>query len=250
MRSTVNQKSYDSIDSGLRGLVHSAERTFLCGAELTPAAIPAGLARIDGSLDGQPLTLCTRRYHGAGFASLTVAAIHCAEQLRTLTVIGLPRRGSPGPVLGMDIIALHGQISLLAIDLSPTDPEFWEAHCRKRLEELAARIDATALVWRKPPAFSAGTFSPLALICGVRAGLEPQVLAALESFLCEVPAITRQAESAAPSPAARDRLTSWLQAEQRNRKEHAALSRMFGAELAARYLDGFLFSTEAAGLCA
>jgi hypothetical protein len=244
MRSDLRQKFPDVIDHGLRGLYHSAELTFVKGASLKPSAIPAELAELTCTTDGQSLTLSTRRFHGACFSSLTIAAISSAQRLRSLTVIGLPQPGSPGPVLGIDIIALRGQISLLAIDLSPTDLDFWESHCRQPLEQLAAGLNG-ATVPRKLPAFSADSFSSLSVICGARVGQEAPVFDAIEIFLFDALQVAQQATKAAPSVAARDRRASWLLAEQRNRKEHEAFSRMFGPAIAARYLDDFLFGAEA-----
>lgn len=244
MRSSLIQKSADVIDLGLRELLCKCEQTLVQGCPLVPCPIPDGLAALEGNLNDQTLILRTRRYHGAQFSAFTTATMSLAGQLRSLTIIGLPQPGSPAPVLGVDIIALHGQISLLAIDLSPTDLAFWESHCCGALDALAVKLEG-ATVPRKRPAFAVDTFSRLAMICGVRAGQELRSLSALGTFFDDVLKIAQHASQAALSTAARDRRASWLLAEQRNRKEHEALARIFGPSLAARYLDDFLFGGEA-----
>jgi hypothetical protein len=187
----------------------------------------------------------TQRYQGEQLAPLTVAMIEIDQQLCSLTVVGLPQLGSPGPVLGIDLIALRGSLSLVALDLAPMDPDFWSAHCSPLLTAVHTLAEP-ALVLRKRPEFAAEVFSSQALIAGARVGQEEVVVAAVELLLVRSAPLFGKT-SLPHCPGAAPRLLRWLAAERQNRKEHNALAHMFGAAFATEYLDRFLFGAAGAG---
>ena len=184
----------------------------------------------------------TQRYRGAHLAPLTIAVLEQEQKLCSLTVIGLPRAGAPSPVLGIDLIALRGALSLVALDLAPLDTHFWSTHCSSILDAVHTLV-APALVPRKRPAFAADVFSPQALIGGTRVGQEETVFAAAELLLVRTAELLAQTSPATLCTKAEERLGRWLAAERHNRKEHNALSQMFGAAFATQYLDQFLFGS-------
>lgn len=231
-----------ALDAGLRRLWHKACTQMVDELALLPVALPPTLARAEGTLGDRPVIMHTRRYQGAQLAPLTVAVLEIDQCLCSLTVIGLPPAGSPGPVLGIDLIALRGTLSLVAIDLSPLDESFWSAHCSSLLAAVHT-LAAPALVPRKRPEFAAEVFSPQALIAGARAGEEEAVLAGVEFLLARIAPLFERAATQGPVPGADSRLHRWLAAERRNRKEHNALAQLFGATFAAEYLDRFLFGS-------
>ncbi|MFO0578541.1 MAG: hypothetical protein U1A78_31440 [Polyangia bacterium] len=242
-------------EDGLRSLYDEALPRFLESLRLREQAVPLYLSVLSGRIAERPVRLRTKRYAGAELSSLTVAIIEedagagGAPPLRSLTVIGLPRLGSPLPILGMDLIALGGTLSLVALDLAPTEPTFWEQRCRGVLDEVHALAGA-AVVHRKRPEFASATFSSRALIAGARPEGVPSAIAAAGFLLAQgerLYAATDVPERAVNAPladpdllAARQR--AWLIAERHNRREHDALSRIFGAEIARKYLEDFLFN--------
>ena len=230
------------IDRELRQLWELVEDFVVPRLALRPVALPPWLALTSGQLEGSVLTLRTQRYAGAGGAALTLAAIESAPgRLCTLTVLGIPPPGVGWPVLGIDLIALRGTLALVAVDLAPIDPRFWQLHCAPLLQALRMRA-ADSLVARKRPAFTSETFSPLSVIAGARAGGEAAVCAAIAQLLKETAMLLCSEPTAAPSPSAQRARASWLAAEKQNRKEHDALSRIFGPRFASYYLDEFLFA--------
>lgn len=232
---------------------------------LKPVPIAADLAQVDGILRGRAVRMTSQRYTGPGFAALTIARIAAQAEApsgladapsRTegspeqaasvsLTVVGLPWPGSGLPILGMDLIALRGSLSLVAIDLAPTDHELFQARCASPLLRLQNRV-AEAVVPRRPPSFTQGTFSSLALIAAARPGSEAVVFDAILRFIDEAAELTCSALPELPDLYAatqRDEaaIARWLAAERQNRREHNALSQIFGEPFAERYLHGFLF---------
>lgn len=252
----------------MQGLDHCRQhlhRQIVDRGGLRRVAIAAELAQVDGSLRGRPVRMTSERYTGPGFAALTIARITTqaetpvgfadeqsgakgspaqAESV-SLTVVGLPRPGSGLPILGMDLIALRGSLSLVAIDLAPTDHELFQARCASPLLRLQNRV-AEAVVPRRPPSFTQGTFSSLALIAAARPGSEAVVFDAILRFIDEAAELTCSALPELPDLYAatqRDEaaIARWLAAERQNRREHNALSQIFGEPFAERYLHGFLF---------
>ena len=209
---------------------------------LAPCPVPLQLRTIVGSHQGGPLRLETRRWRGAGFAALTMATIRDAsDDLCSLTIIGLPATGTPTPILGVDLIGLGGALSLIAVDLAPTDDASWRAIAVSPLTALHAAV-AACVVPRRWPSFAAEVFSPHALIAGVRRGSELEVLGAVADFVeramdAWAPRAVLEVIEAERAAAADARVSAWCRAELRNRREHDALTRLFGEAPAASYLD-------------
>lgn len=220
-------------------------------------AIAPDLAQVHGVLRGTAVAMSTQRYRGPGFQSLTIACIAeshgdptpaidtPADDASTLTVVGLPWPASGLPVLGMDLIALRGSLSLVAIDLAPTDPDTWQGHAAPILTRLREQV-ADVVVPRRLPAFTEGVFSPLSLIVAARPGTEPTLFAAIRQFVDDVAALWHRrcqaSPIALPTTQTEPAITRWLAAERQNRKEHNALSQIFGEPFAQRYLHSFLFA--------
>ncbi len=226
------------IDAGLRTVLAAARR-WIDGAGLDPVTLPGSLGALRGALGETSLRLLTRRYVGGGFGSLTVAAISDDEdRLRSATVIGLPDPATLAPVLGVDLIGFGGALSLVAVDLSPTDESAWAAQAGPLLARLHAAV-AEHVVPRRWPAFAAEVFSSRALIAGVRRGEEAPVLAAVAEFVAEVGEVFAGAPITDPQrvAAAAARVVAWRRAELANRREHDALARIFGEADAAAYLE-------------
>lgn len=203
--------------------------------------LPPSIALAQGSLRGEPVVLRSRRFVGGPWSSLVLAEItgERSGQLAS-TVIGLPAQGLGDSVLGVDLIAFGGRLSLAAIDLSPLSPEAWEAHGRPALELLRARTD-TLTVPRVLPAFTHHTFSPLAMVVAARPGDDVALLSTLARWLPE--AMRGRGQHRSTSGWATQQ--RWRQSERSNRKEADALARLFGADFARSYLEEFLFPLDA-----
>ncbi|WP_437738274.1 hypothetical protein [Sorangium sp. So ce1335] len=219
-------------------LVLSAAFRLVGAWGLARLPLPACMALTSGRLQGEPVQMRSRAFTGAGWESLTIAAVSDgAGAVRAATVCGLPARGALRPLLGVDLVALGGRLSLVALDLSPTDAAFWQEHARPLLEAVHAGA-AAALVPRKLPDFARDTLSPLALIAGARPGAEGAAFAAAAGLLDALRGLpsldpVRPGER---GEAAFRRNLDLRRAELANRKEMEALAAMFGRPFAERYL--------------
>ena len=225
------------IAEGLNGVLAAAQ-AWTGGLSLRPRPLPFELQSLTGELRGAPLRMTTRREQGGPFAALSCATICGADGAPCcVTLIGLPAAGTPGPVLGVDLIGLGGALSLVAVDLAPIDRPHWELRAAGPLADLHAAL-GDRVVARRWPEFAEEVFSPRAVIVGVRRGEEAEVLAAVAGFVARLPAVYAPgpALGAARAEAADLRVQAWRRAELRNRREHDALTRMFGAEAAGAFL--------------
>jgi hypothetical protein len=236
-------------ERGLRA-VRAAAEALVVRLGLRALAVPAELRRIDGTLRDRPVSLRMRRFTGEGRVVLTIAEV--VEQggaLCAVTVIGMPADGSLAPVLGIDLVALGGSLSLIAVDLAPTDAAVWDAHAEPLLARLHHASEA-AVVPRRWPGFAVEVFSRRALLAGARRGGEVAALDAVARFAVSLAPLYAGDEPDRVDPAragaAAERRRGWCRAERRNRREHDALTRMFGAGPAAATLD-LLFPVEGAG---
>ena len=225
------------IAEGLSGVLTAAQ-AWAGALELRASPLPAGLGALTGELRGAPVKMTTWRGQGGPFGALTIATIHGADgALASVTLIGLPAAGTPGPVLGVDLIGFGGALSLVAVDLAPIDRPHWQARAEAPLLQLHAALGEGAVA-RRWPSFAAEVFSPRAVIVGARRGAEAELLAAVAEFVARLdgvyaPGPTLTAEAA---EAADERARAWRRAELRNRREHDALARIFGAATAEAYL--------------
>ncbi len=230
----------ENISNGLRALTDEAVARALTDWQLVEAAVPADFALVEGHIREHRVRMVTRRFGGSGYQHLTVARID-DDQGRTLsaTIIGLPRFDVPLPIIGIDVIAIGGALSLVAVDLAPTDLVTWRTVAVPHLEALHHSLKAH-VTERKRPDFTQNTFSDRALIVAAKKGSEDVVLSSILTFVRSLaPLLTLRQHDANDGGHA---LQKWLRAELSNRKEHDALSRIFGAEFAARYLGDFLFA--------
>lgn len=212
-----------------------APSDFLAGSELPPQ-----LARRRGQIGDTAVELTTRRYAGPVLESLTFASISDADnRCRSLTLIGFPRPGSPLPILGVDLIAFRGTLSLVALDYAPTSRSYWTEVAAPILEQVRKRA-LPELKLRKRPEFTRDAFSDLALIAASPRGNEDTACQAAWSLIEAYLELVKQSPSRAPQVEDRT-VAQWCEAELRNRKEHDALARVFGPHFADAYLR-FLFT--------
>lgn len=221
--------------------------SFLRDSSYTPVPIPAHFSEMKGTLRGEYITLNTRRFLGYHYRSITMAWIvrDSDGSVCSLTVIGLPTQDSGAPILGVDLIGLGGSLSLVAIDLAPTDDATYSERSMPRLRSLHSMTD-DSVVHRKRPEFCQDTFSPLALICAGKPGHEAQLQSACATFLSMELDARKQTSPFVVLPAERadsaaSKQRAWLLSERKNRKEAKYMSLMFGEDLAADYLYNFLF---------
>jgi hypothetical protein len=215
---------------------------------LVPVAVEDTFAIVSGEIAEMPVTMESYRYTGEAFETYTVAYLrNAAQELLSVTVSGIPYPDKGLPILGLDYVGFRGALSLVALDLCPVQASYWERHCKAFLAILHGQ--GQQLVQRKVPGFTEGVFSKSAIFAAATNQQQCQESALLaDRLLNHVEALCINAERAALVPDAmesnRQHIQRWKRAMQTNKKEHSALSRIFGASFTEKYLKTFLFALE------
>lgn len=231
----------DVLDAGLRAVLRAAHE-LVDRLALVEVELPPDLRRFEGVVRGLPVAMPLRRFAGGAFAALTVASIvDCDDRLHAVTIIGMPAEDSVAPILGVDLVALAGSLSLVAVDLAPTDEASWRTAAEPRLEQLHLAT-AGRVVARRWPDFASEVFSRRALLAGVQRGHTSAALTAVAEFVAALapvfaPNLAPNLATDATLRVARERGARWRLAERRNRREHDALARIFGVDRAAALID-------------
>jgi hypothetical protein len=230
-----------SISTGLRALTDEVALQALTDWHLHETEVPAHFATAEGRVRDHGVRMVTRRFCGSRYRHVTVARIDDDQgQALSATVIALPQPTVPMPVICADLVAIGGELSLVAVDLAPTDPQTWQVMAAPLLEVLRQRVEGH-IIERKRPSFTASAFSPKALIVAAKKGAEATVLHAVLTFFRSLSPVVNHVggDGSSDHDAA---LREWVRVQLANRKEHDALSRIFGAAFTERYLGDFLFS--------
>jgi len=236
-----------ALSLGLKAIVTVTKTRLVEPHERTELAIPGGLERLTGEVRGQPVKMYTQAFSGGVWTRLVVTTIFDATgNPCTATVIGTPHPATGMPILGIDLIAFGGALSLVAIDLAPTDEERWNVDAQPLLGQLHASVEGH-VQHRRWPAFAQDAFSPLALIAGVKRGREATLFAAALAFIDGLGVTPGDMGPLSPAraAAAEQRILTWEAAERRNRREHDALARIFGSPTSEKFLT-YLFGNEEA----
>ncbi|MGB1015337.1 MAG: hypothetical protein ACPG4T_14475 [Nannocystaceae bacterium] len=230
---------------GLQAIVTTTKACLVAPHGMTELAVPGGLSELTGEVRGQPVKMHTQSFTGSVWTRLVVSTIFDATGTPcTATVIGTPDPTTGMPILGMDLIAFGGALSLVAIDLAPTDEQRWNDHARPLLCQLHDRVEGQ-VKHRRWPSFAQDVFSPLALIAGVARGRESALFPAALEFIESLGAPLNDIGALDPARVAQaeHRIRAWEAAERQNRREHNALKRIFGPATSSRFLT-YLFGDE------
>lgn len=221
---------------------------------LTPVEVLSQYALTQGEINGNPVSLSSFRYQGHCFSSLTLAYMKDQhDKILSVTLVGLPVKGSPLPIFGADYVGFRRSLSLIALDLCPTDQEFWEQYTQPFLSQMRSE---SGLVQRKMPGFTQDVFSQEAICaaavnseqCDKAVDLFSQALShyeALYEHYLQGQSRSGEDESTARYMQGQEELIKrWMLTMQSNKKEHSALSRILGESFTEKYLKEFLFYLE------
>lgn len=227
--------------SGIGEIALSAEVEMVRELGLGTLALPAELARLDGSFRGEPVALESRAYRGERSAYFRFVRIEGQSlQIANLLCFSTPEHALP--ILGVDLVALGTGTLVLAADLSPIHPD---PHVRRaQLSGLARRSPGSDLARSEPPAWCEPWFSPHAVVARATPAELPAVAAALSDF---VRAYIELARTSEPAPALAREVAEAQRAYSRAHLEHdrglGLLRKLFEPAVADRFLHEVLFPT-------
>ncbi|MGB3767945.1 MAG: phycocyanobilin:ferredoxin oxidoreductase [Phormidesmis sp.] len=103
----------------IRSLSDVIERTWQDELVLSAYQTPEDLGYVEGSLEGERLTIKNYCYQTPQFRKLHLELARIGKNLDILHCVMFPRPNFRLPILGIDIVAGRGQISAAIVDLSP-----------------------------------------------------------------------------------------------------------------------------------
>ena len=224
-------------------LADTIEDVWRQNLDLSPYTVPEDLGYIEGSLEGERLTIENHCYQTPQFRKLHLELAQVSNGLDILHCVMFPKPEYALPIFGTDLVGtLRGGISAAIADLSPirsdrTLPDRYQ-------QELAALAKPQFSQPRDLPEWG-NIFSDFCLfVRPVGAQEEDQFLDRVRAFLslhCQI------ASSAQPLTAPLDihnvlvGQQHYCTKQQQNDKTRRVLEKAFGTEWADRYMNTMLF---------
>lgn len=209
---------------------------------LYPYQTPEDLGYIEGTLEGERLTIENHCYQTVQFRKIHLELAKVGKHLDILHCVMFPRITVPLPIFGVDIVAGRGQISAAIVDLSPVSAvKGLPIEYHQALEQLP-KVDFSQV--RTLPPWG-DIFSDFCLFVSPESEQEEMAfLTQVKLFLSLHCQLSKQAkpvtsmEQEAMLTAGQRR---YCLQQQKNDKTRRILERAFGAEWADRYLRTMLF---------
>jgi phycocyanobilin:ferredoxin oxidoreductase len=208
---------------------------------LEPYATPTDLGYVEGSLEGERLTIENRCYQTPQFRKLHLELAQIGKNLDILHCVMFPRPEFNLPIFGVDIVAGRGQISAAIVDLSPVSsdrslPEPYE-------QRLAQLPEVQFSQPRELPAWGK-IFSDFCLFMRPTEPEEERFVQRVSQYLAIHCQLAREA-NAVGSSSERDLILSgqrhYCSQQQKNDKTRRVLENAFGEQWADRYVKTMLF---------
>lgn len=231
----------------IRQLADTIESVWHETLELSPYVIPEDLGYIEGSLEGDRLTIENNCYQTPQFRKLHLELAQVGTGLDILHCVMFPHPTYELPIFGADLVGRQsGQISAAIVDLSPvrgdrTLPEAYQA-------PLAALPAITFSQPRELPEWG-DIFSPVCLfVRPMDAAEEAQFLQRARAYLtlhCHIARSCQPLNSSTAAQAVLARQRYYCQKQQQNDKTRRILEKSFGLDWTERYMTTMLFDVNA-----
>jgi len=205
-----------------------------------PVEVPGWARRRRGDWNGRTLTMETRFSTGSG----RLRRVHVArvtsddpDAASSLTLIAVPEAHLDGPLLGAELIAFRGRLTLVGLDVVPTVTPL-RAPYVDRLASIGAPLRRGG---RERP--RSAPFTDHAVLLTPAAEDVHRVRDVVDGFAAAFGSVLAEAP-AAPSAKVIAAQRAWLEAMGDHMRELPALVKIFGADWTARYFDEAFFGTD------
>ena len=223
-------------------LAKTIEATWQSQFVLYPYQIPKDLGYIEGTLEGERLTIENHCYQTVQFRKIHLELAKVGENLDILHCVMFPRTNFPLPIFGVDIVAGRGQISAAIVDLSPVSAV--QKLPDKYQEALQNLPNFQFVKPRKLPVWG-DIFSDFCLfVSPINEQEEMSFLTQASNFLsihCQISNQTSPVESMEQEALVVAGHRRYCLQQQKNDKTRRILECAFGTEWADRYLRTMLF---------
>ncbi|PZO12734.1 MAG: phycocyanobilin:ferredoxin oxidoreductase [Leptolyngbya foveolarum] len=234
----------------IRKLSDVIERTWQSELALSEYQTPEDLGYVEGSLEGERLTIQNYCYQTPQFRKLHLELARIGKNLDILHCVMFPRPNFRLPILGIDIVAGRGQISAAIVDLSPVSrvdgasPEENRTLPHPYPERISSLSPVTFTQPRELPAWGK-IFSDFCLfVRPVTPEEEAAFLSRVTQYLlihCELANAAEPVGSIEEESAILAGQRHYCLKQQQNDKTRRVLENAFGSEWADRYVRTMLF---------
>lgn len=226
----------------IQQLADRIESTWQQHLNLSPYQIPADLGYVEGSLEGERLTIENRCHQTPQFRKIHLELAQVGKNLDILHCVMFPNPDHDLPIFGADIVCGRGAISAAIVDLSPVhrDRSLPVSYQRALFELPTVNFSQV----RELPTWG-DIFSDYCLfIRPTDAAEEADFLNYVLSMLsihCQVASQTLPATSAPEIATILAGQKYYCDRQQQNDKTRRVLEKSFGTEWADRYMTTMLF---------
>lgn len=226
----------------IRQLAESIENIWQKYLTLSPYSVPEDLGYIQGSLEGERLTIENYCYQSPQFRKLHLELAKVGNGLDILHCVMFPNPEYALPIFGTDLVGGKGAISAAIVDLSPIHadrllPDIY-------LSELLALPDLTFSQPRSLPEWG-DIFSEFCLfVRPVGIAEEEQFLQRVQDFLtlhCQIAIAKIPVTSPSEVTKVLAGQKNYCTKQQQNDKTRRVLEKSFGIEWTERYMNTMLF---------
>lgn len=241
----------DRLYPPLAQLAAGLEQMWQQWLELAPYPVPEDLGYVEGTLEGDRLTIVNSCYQTSQFRKIHLELAKVGQNLDILHCVMFPRPAYGLPILGLDLVAGPKGIGAAIVDLSPVGLP-GEPLAPGEIDRRLPPAYITALGQLSRPTFSqprplpawGDIFSEFCVFVRPSPGEEEQQFIALAlaygGIHCQQ-AIQAQPGDGATVAAVTAAQERYCHQQQQNDKTRRILEQAFGAEWADRYLKTLLF---------
>ncbi len=242
----MNQVRYSSLCQYQHPLISQLAKTlesiWQSQFVLYPYQTPKDLGYIEGTLEGERLTIENHCYQTVQFRKVHLELAKVGQHLDILHCVMFPRTNYPLPIFGVDIVAGRGKISAAIVDLSPVSAvQSLPANYYQALKQLPRNQFTQP---RKLPDWG-DIFSDFCLFVSPTNEQEEMLfLTQASQFLsihCQLSKQTSPVDSMEQEALIMAGQRRYCLQQQKNDKTRRILECAFGAEWADRYLRTMLF---------
>lgn len=226
----------------IRRLADCIESTWQQYLELSPYSVPEDLGYIQGSLEGERLTIENHCYQAPQFRKLHLELAQVGNGLDILHCVMFPKPDYALPIFGTDLVGGRGAISAAIADLSPIRSD---RTLPDRYQQALSALPA--LQFSQPRALPewGDIFSESCLfVRPATAEEEDQFLHRVQDFLaihCQIASTESPLTSDFDITQVLAGQQNYCTKQQQNDKTRRVLEKSFGAEWTERYMNTMLF---------
>lgn len=234
--SSLRERQYPAICK----LANTIESLWRSQLVLSPYVTHSDLGYVEGSLEGERLTIENHCYQTPQFRKLHLEIAKIGKNLDILHCVMFPRPEFNLPIFGADIVAGRGQISAAIVDLSPvSDDRSLPDPYEKRLRQLTNAVFSEP---RELPAWGE-IFSDYCLFVRPIPSEEEAFAHQVSQYLslhCQL-ACEAKPVSASEAAVILAGQRHYCSQQQKNDKTRRVLENAFGEQWADRYVRTMLF---------